>query len=134
MRGLAEPWGSWQMEQGSFLTGACSKTNGPRLSEWQVKQPGSLPLVRRMFLPRKLAWGLWQLVQDIAPSGSLWRCGFWKEAQTSHVARAQFLLIPEAFVNCYCSTRRPACAYCGTMVHDTLLRAWLLCRRPTCVG
>ncbi len=83
IRGLAEPCASWQMVQGSLRTGACSNTNGPRLSEWHWKQLGCCPLARRILRLMKLPWGLWQPVQDIAPSGNGWRCGFWKLAHTS---------------------------------------------------
>src|SRR5689334_5778560 len=44
MRGLAEPCGWWQAAQPSSLTGACSKTNGPRLSPWQLMQAGLVGL------------------------------------------------------------------------------------------
>ena len=40
---LGEPCGVWQDSQPSTLTGSCSKTNGPRLSAWQVKQTGPAP-------------------------------------------------------------------------------------------
>ncbi|HVO78446.1 MAG TPA: hypothetical protein VMT39_00365, partial [Candidatus Bathyarchaeia archaeon] len=58
MRGLAEPCGSWQLPQPSKRMGPCSNANGPRLSPWQVKQPGSLAANVLVSFERTLPCGL----------------------------------------------------------------------------
>ena len=86
MRGLVEPCGSWQEEQPSVRMGACSKTNGPRLSEWHFRQPGSLAEANLRFALGAEPCGLWQSRQDmplLPAEGSVdngWACGFWKLA------------------------------------------------------
>src|SRR5712692_2265647 len=49
-RGLDEPWGRWQDTQPSDLTPWCSKTNGPALSTWHLKQSWSCVAVERSCL------------------------------------------------------------------------------------
>jgi len=73
----------WQLWQPSSRTGACSKVNGPRLSLWQLKQPGSLALAIRIRPGLKLPCGLWQSTQVIAFSGIRCLKGSANEAFTS---------------------------------------------------
>ena len=49
-----EPCGLWQVSQPSTRTGGCSKTNGPRLSMWHLRQGCSL-LTRLLHHARPLA-------------------------------------------------------------------------------
>ena len=46
IRGFAEPCAAWHVEHPSNRTGPCSKVNGPRLSPWQFRHPGSLAAER----------------------------------------------------------------------------------------
>jgi len=43
IRGLVEPWGSWQLEQPSTSNAACGNSNGPETSTWQSVQTAPLP-------------------------------------------------------------------------------------------
>ena len=77
---LVEPCGLWQVSQPSTRTGACSKTNGPRLSEWHFRQGSSLPsacsTMRGRWPMRQVGanvpCGLWQSEHSMKPS--LTRC------------------------------------------------------------
>ena len=64
MRGFAEPCGSWQLPQPSKRTTACSKVNGPRLSPWHWKQPGSLPA--KALRQRRAPAAVWIVAIDAA--------------------------------------------------------------------
>src|ERR1035437_8070748 len=76
IRELAEPCGTWQDMQPSARSGACSKTNGPRLSAWQLMHGSSLALAVSTCRGRaplaQVGWndpcGLWQSVQFMKPS------------------------------------------------------------------
>ena len=68
MCGLAPPWVIWQDEQPSIFTGACSKTNGPCLSAWHLKQTASCVAEVRTCLGPRFRAGLWQSLHWIRPS------------------------------------------------------------------
>src|SRR3712207_766012 len=72
IRGLEDPCGVWHEAQPSVLTGACSKANGPCLSEWHLTQAASVPEESRPCLASKPPCGLWQSLHFIAPSRTLW--------------------------------------------------------------
>src|SRR5712692_2726171 len=57
-RAFDEPCGVWQATQPSIFTALCSKTKGPALSEWHLKQTVSCEEVARTCRVRKPPCGL----------------------------------------------------------------------------
>ena len=59
MRSLLDPCGSWQVVQ-ELLTGACSQSNGPRFSLWQLVQAWSIVVPARSSFTLAEPCVLWQ--------------------------------------------------------------------------
>src|SRR5580658_2775593 len=129
---LAEPCGIWQLWQPSSRTGACSNVNGPRLSLWQLKQPGSLAFAILIRPGLKLPWGLWQSTHVIAFSGTRCLKGSANDDFTSMWQLSQRVLISARL-----RTTSPSGPCACIEWHDVqamALRAWLASSRPEVVG
>src|SRR6187399_1853963 len=82
-RGFEEPCGVWQAEQPSIFTTGCSKTKGPALSVWHLKQTVSPVDVVRSWRASNPPCGLWQSTHFTRPSLTRWWKGRAKCCLTS---------------------------------------------------